>query len=223
MSNFLVLLGDFYHPADRVGSFLAPLLEEAPVRLTVLTDPAAFPWDTLDEWDGLLIARDALLAEDGRRTDRLWCPPERQSRLSAFVQEGGGLLAVHSGIAQYPAGEAYRRLTKGVFTHHPPGALPLTVHPLNLRHPVMDGVGEWTTEDELYCVQRDPDAPEPLAELVSSEHGSSPAVWAHEAGRGRVCVLTPGHTEATWTHPSMRRLLYNALSWTARTSRIQEE
>lgn len=44
-----------------------------------------------------------------------------------------------------------------------------------------------------------------------SEHGVQPAGWRRREGEGRVVVLTPGHFPEVWLHPSMQRLLANAL------------
>jgi type 1 glutamine amidotransferase len=57
-----------------------------------------------------------------------------------------------------------------------------------------------------------------------SEHGVQPAGWTRTHGAGRVCVLTPGHSEEVWLHPSFQKLLSNALHWTAqRRSNCQPE
>jgi uncharacterized protein len=52
--------------------------------------------------------------------------------------------------------------------------------------------------------------------LISrSEHGMQPAGWTRTEGRGRVCVLTPGHNLEVWLHPSYQTLLQSALRWCA--------
>jgi type 1 glutamine amidotransferase len=46
-----------------------------------------------------------------------------------------------------------------------------------------------------------------------SEHGSQPAGWTRREGRGRVCVLTPGHTADVWSNSEFQKLVINALKW----------
>jgi type 1 glutamine amidotransferase len=42
-----------------------------------------------------------------------------------------------------------------------------------------------------------------------------PAALVRTQGKGRVCVLTPGHHPAVWQNPRFQRLLENALRWCA--------
>ena len=44
---------------------------------------------------------------------------EVQQAFVNYVEAGGGLLAVHSGTAEYQETPTLRRLLGGVFTHHP--------------------------------------------------------------------------------------------------------
>ena len=48
---------------------------------------------------------------------------------------------------------------------------------------------------------------------TTSEHGRQPAGWTRTEGKGRVCVLTPGHNLAIWHHPSYQAILRNSLKW----------
>ena len=50
---------------------------------------------------------------------------------------------------------------------------------------------------------------------TASEHGIQPGGWTRTHGKGRVCVLTPGHNLPIWLHPSYQRLLHNCLAWCA--------
>lgn len=213
MVKWLALLEDRYHPAERSRHSLEAISRSIEYDLEILTRAEEFPWDRLKSYDGIVIGRDALLVENGVRTDKLWCPEGRQQELADYVAAGGGLIAIHSGLAQYPKEGTYRKLVKGTFTHHPPGTRKLLVKSSpSANHPVMAGVSDWEINDEQYFIDMDGD-PLILAELISEEGEAAPAAWAHRHGQGKVCVLTPGHTAETWAHPTMGRLIANAMKW----------
>jgi len=45
------------------------------------------------------------------------------------------------------------------------------------------------------------------------------AGYVRTQGRGRVCVLTPGHNLPVWLNPQFQKLLTNALNWCAPVNR----
>ena len=137
---------------------------------------------------------------------------EVQQAFVDYVEAGGGLLAVHSGTAEYRETPVLRRLLGGVFTHHPKQC-PVTVTPL-ADHPLTAGAESFTLMDEHYFMEMD-DVEVDLFLTTSSEHGEQRGGWAHEVGSGRVCVLTPGHNVEVWHDPSYQTLLKNGLRWCA--------
>lgn len=112
------------------------------------------------------------------------------------------------------------------------------------RHPVLDGVPEqFELTDELYLCRIDESELTPLlradadfsaARFESAESaargesrcqafehppGSNLIAWAREALGSRIVYLQPGDSAATYSHPVYRRLLHNAIRWTARMPR----
>ena len=53
---------------------------------------------------------------------------------------------------------------------------------------------------------------------TQSEHGIQPGGWTRSEGRGKVCVLSPGHNVEVWLHHSYQALLSNALHFCAPVS-----
>jgi type 1 glutamine amidotransferase len=126
------------------------------------------------------------------------------------VHKGNGLLAIHSGTADYDKMPVLRSLLGGVFTHHPEQC-PVTVNP-HAGHPLSAGSAPFTLNDEHYFMALD----DPQADVfmtTKSEHGEQPGGWRRIAGDGRVAVLTPGHNLEVWLHPSFQTLLLNSLRW----------
>jgi type 1 glutamine amidotransferase len=136
-----------------------------------------------------------------------WMTDEIQAALLAYVQHGGGLLAVHSGTAGYKETPVLSALLGGVFDHHPKQCM-VTVEPVG-ADALTAGVAPFTLKDEHYFMAMG-DAPVDVFLKSTSEHGEQPAGWQRAEGKGRVIVLTPGHTLEVWVHPNFQMLLRNA-------------
>ena len=140
--------------------------------------------------------------------------PAVQRAFVRYVQQGGGLLAVHSGTV-YAVHATLRALIGGAFVRHPEQC-PVTVEP-QPGHPLTAGCTPFTLLDEHYIMEQD----DPQADVfltTTSEHGTQPGGWMRIEGLGRVCVLTPGHNLPVWQHPSFQALLRNALGWCSQAS-----
>jgi type 1 glutamine amidotransferase len=83
-------------------------------------------------------------------------------------------------------------------------------------HPVVAGVNPFMVHDEHYFMALADHNAEVFLHSQSVP-GIKPAGWTRPAGCGRVCVLTPGHTEEVWLHPMFQLLLGNALHWASAT------
>ena len=139
-----------------------------------------------------------------------WMTDSVEEAFADYVSRGNGLLAIHSGIADYEDKPVMRALLGGVFTHHP-DQCPVTVEP-EAGHPLCEGSNPFTLEDEHYFVALD-DLEAEVFVTTGSDHGRQPGAWRRTEGEGRVAVLTPGHNLAVWQHPSYQALLLNSLRW----------
>ena len=108
-------------------------------------------------------------------------------------------------------------------------------------HPVTAGVEDFTLDDELYCCPVFTDEIHPLLRtsdpmdrstfvstrdhvVVGEQHArdctdhppaSDVIGWSRTAGRSRVVYLQPGEDGATFSLPGYRKLIRNAIDWTA--------
>jgi type 1 glutamine amidotransferase len=139
-----------------------------------------------------------------------WMTDRVQAAFLEYVHNGHGLLAIHSGTAEYDQIPVLRRLLGGVFHHHPEQC-PVTVTP-HAGHPLSAGSAPFTLKDEQYFMTMD-DPEVDVFVTTTSEHGEQPGAWRHVEGNGRVAVLTPGHNLEVWLHPSFQALLINSLRW----------
>lgn len=204
--SVLVLCDDFYHPA-RIPRQGLEALGNAEFRFDWIEDAHDWSAARMDAYPLVLLTKsDNVSAAD--RTP--WMTDEVQAAFAAYVRQGGGLLAVHSGTADYAARPVLRSLLGGVFDHHPEQC-PVTVEP-QPGHPLCAGSSAFTLKDEHYFMAFD-DTQAEVYLTTRSEHGLQPGAWRRSEGRGRVAVLTPGHNLEVWLHPSYQALLRNALRW----------
>jgi type 1 glutamine amidotransferase len=202
----LVLCDDFWHPARIPREGLGALKGSE----------FTFDWiENARDWLPEQMMRYPLViltkSNNVSATDQTgWMTDTVQAGFADYVRNGNGLLAIHSGTAEYDQMPVLRALLGGVFTHHPEQC-PVTVEP-HRGHPLSIGSETFTLKDEHYFMALD----DPGAEVfvtTRSEHGEQPGAWRRTDGAGRVTVLTPGHNVEVWLHPAFQALLLNALRW----------
>lgn len=202
----LVLCDDFYHPAATVRTGLAPLAQSG----------FEFDWiENAQDWSAERMAQYPLVvlvkSNNVSSTDQTnWVTEKVEASFSEYVQQGHGLLAIHSGTAGYQQAAGLRELLGGVFLQHP-AQCPVTIEPV-ANHPLTSGSAPFTVKDEHYFMALD-DQQADVFMTTRSENGSQPGGWTRKAGAGRVCVLTPGHNAEVWQHPSFQAILFNGMHW----------
>jgi len=202
----LVLCDDYWHPASVVKSGLAPLADDG-FEFTFIEDMAEWKPDMLKGFPVVILAKSNNLSSADTAE---WATEEAQRAFESYVQDGGGLLAIHSGTAEYKEAKVIRSILGGVFTHHPEQC-PVTVEAVG-QHVIADGFEPFTLKDEHYFMEITGD--DLCVFLASiSQHGKQPAGWVRTHGKGKVCVLTPGHNLEVWLHPGFQLLLRNSLNW----------
>ena len=154
---------------------------------------------------------------------------EEQQEVARHVTDGGmGLIAFHAGLVLTGEDSPFlQKLGTAHFISHPerkdaalddphPEQCEVRVIPLrNVVHPVTAEVEPFCAWDEHYFVKMDVENTMLLA-CASSVHGTTPCVWAHEAGKGRVVCVTQGHNPGMVEHPQMVRLMENAVNWSVK-------
>jgi type 1 glutamine amidotransferase len=202
----LVLCDDYWHPARTPRAGLEPLKGHG----------FTFDWiENAADWSAQRMSQYPLTiltkSNNVSASDQAgWVTEAIQAAFAAYVRQGNGLLAIHSGLADWEEMLVLRGLLGGVFTEHPPKC-PVTIEP-QPGHPLTAGCEAFTLQDEHYHMALD-DAQADVFLITRSEHGSQPGGWRRTEGAGRVGVLTPGHNLDVWLHPSFQALLLNALLW----------
>jgi type 1 glutamine amidotransferase len=202
----LVLCDDFWHPA-RVPQAGLRALKEAEFTFDWIENALAWSPERMAAYPLVILTKSNNISASDQTG---WMTEAVQAAFANYVRKGNGLLAIHSGTAGYEQMPVLRGLLGGVFTHHPEQC-PVTVEP-RVGHPLSVGSHPFTLKDEHYFMALD----DPRAEVfmtTKSEHGEQPGAWRRAEGAGRVAVLTPGHNEEVWLHPSFQALLLNTLRW----------
>lgn len=212
--NVLVLCDDLWHPGEVVELGLAPLAEEFNFTFVrdakdILTPEFIAPYPVIMNCKSNNIGGantapwfDEGVTEVGAR------------ELAAYVEKGGGLLSVHSGNAFHPGDTSgYPELVGNYFVGHPPRC-DIKVK-ITARHPVTEGVNDFTIRDEHYALDIVADDLTELFRTESESGGDQVGGYVRFLGKGRIVMLTPGHILAVWHHPAYARMLCNAIRWCA--------
>lgn len=212
--NVLVLCDDLWHPAEVIelglAALNAPELHFTVVKTAkdILTPEyiARFPVILCCKSDSVNAANQAPWFEEG-------VTEVGPAEFEAYIQNGGGFLAVHSGNVS-KEGSAYSRLVGNYFVGHPPRCQ--VEVKMTAPHPIAEGVGDFSIRDEHYNIQVVDEDAEIFCETESATGGTQTGGYTKKIGDGTLCVLTPGHTLSVWENKAFQRLLLNAIHYCAR-------
>ncbi|MCL1806852.1 MAG: ThuA domain-containing protein [Oscillospiraceae bacterium] len=213
----LLICDDHWHPGVVPSDGVKPL-EAKGFSFDVVTDAGTFSPECLSNYPVVVLCKG-----EG------WMTEETENAFIRYAENGGGLLAVHNGTVTTDANLALGRLLGCRFSYHPCDC-PVMVQPLK-PHPVTEGVEAFCEVDEHYRLEILSNDSDILMASYSPPQGEEhlyrenpyhnspawicPAGLVRTQGKGRVCVLTPGHHPAVWQNQQVQRLLENALRWCA--------
>lgn len=153
---------------------------------------------------------------------------EAKAHFISLLQRGKGLVALHHSLGSYQGWEEYTQIIGGKYHLQPymkdgqerPAStfqhgVRFTVQIADPDHPVTRGLTSFEILDETYGLFEVLPQVKPL--LTTEEPTSGPTIgWAHTYGRSRVVYLQLGHDHAAYENPAYRRLVVQAIRWTAR-------
>ncbi len=194
---------DIHKPAERFA-ILEPVMEDRGIELIYTDQLSDLNPTNLEGFDNLLI-----YANHTRIT------PEQESALLGFVENGGGLVAVHCASFCFLNSPAYVELVGAQFRRHGAGVFQERI--VNHEHPVMEGLEAIESWDETYVHSRHNEDRVLLAERPTRE-GGEPWTWVRTHGKGRIFYTAWGHDQRTWGKEGFHNLMEKAIRWTAATS-----
>lgn len=215
---------------------------EPPVRILVATGGHPFPtaFYTLFEgyedlqWQHATTQREAYQENMAERFDVLVLHDMyneigevERTNLRAFLEAGKGVVSIHHSIVDYTAwpwfneavigGKYYEKAVEGnPASVYKEGvefiALPTAA---GARHPVTSGIGPIPVHDEVYKgMWHSPG----IQVLMETDHplNDRPVVYTGVHPKARSVYIQMGHSASTHRHPAYRKLVHNAILWSAR-------
>ncbi|PLS01067.1 ThuA domain-containing protein [Neobacillus cucumis] len=208
----LAVLGDFYHPADGAKASLEKAirsisdLEE--IELTYCSIEALKD-ALLDEPAVVILFKENRLNPTEEVVNQ-WMTEDLALEITTYVSNGGSLMAWHSGLASYPDEGVYTKMLRGSFVYHPDkhqlvqytaGDQSFISSPLSFAF-----------LDEHYFVRCDQSNTNVFLHSESID-GQSIAGWSHSYGDGKVCCLTPAHTNSGLQNQEFLTVLGSCIKW----------
>lgn len=188
-----------HHDSGKYAPWLAIELFKSGINLTYTTDPNDLNDGNLAKYDGLIIyANHDSIA------------PSQEAALKSFVENGKGLIPLHSASGCFMNSEWYIKAIGGQFASHGNGSF--TTRIVKPDHLAMKGISEFTTTDETYVHQKlNPDI-QVLMERVEGVK-KEPYTWVRNEGKGRVFYTAYGHDDTTWKNGNFLKLVKNGVLW----------
>jgi hypothetical protein len=150
-----------------------------------------------------------------------------RANLREFVEAGGGVVSTHHAIVNYTSWPWWWQEVIGgkYFVNELPGHpksayeegvdFTATVVKGAQKHPVLAGVPPLPVHDEVYRGMWQSPKIQPLME-TSHPLNDRAVVYVGPYGKARVVYIQLGHSASTMRYPGYRRLVQNAILWTAR-------
>jgi type 1 glutamine amidotransferase len=200
MTNILLVADGVFHPPLRAGRHLKQIISTIPGAALDQTRHL----NDLAEVD--CAKYQALVLYYHHKT----IGREALARFAQFVNDGGGVLAIHSATASFKKEERYGQILGGRFAGHGPVEI-FELQPSQENDRLLGDVGRFAVKDELYLHDMQPD----VRVLYTAQHkgNAQPVVWTRREGAGRVCYIGPGHRTQTMKQPQIEQLLRGGTVW----------
>ena len=218
MTKVLVICDDVWHPGEVIMRGLKGVGEGEISFDFVMDAKDILTQEILKEYDVVMNCKtDQLTGANAAPWFEDGVTEVGVEELKAYVKEGGGFLSVHAGNTY---GEAccpdYAEFVGNCFVTHPPRC-EVEIQVVK-EHPITMGVKNFKIRDEHYQIALTAPDAAIFLESVSETGGRQTAGYTRELGKGRICVLTPGHILAVWQNENFRKLLVQAIRWCRKES-----
>lgn len=213
--------GTHHNFGQNSGIFIDAMRKDGAILADYSENPESLRYENLKEYDALLLyACDYYQHMGYEKYTPDFIPPG----LEKFVEEGGGLVAVHSAIATYQDWSGFEDLIGGVWvwgTSSHDAYQVMKSEVVNPDHPIVKGIpAQFEFADEFYHTLRVHPDSRILIEGIHEKNGETvrePLAWvAKDTPEERVAVILYGHDHVSWSHDAVQTMLKQALLWSAR-------
>lgn len=195
----------------------APLLKKSlngskQIEAVIVEDAEVLATDILFDYDVLLL--------HFKNYKPLKRDAKAKENLAKHVREGGGLFVYHFACGAFEDWPEFEKIAGRIWdpklrAHDPYGKF--DVHFIDKEHPIVKGLGNFETQDELYTCLKHSEVPiRILAEAKSKVDGKCyPMAFVLEYGKGRVFHTTLGHDGPSVDSAGFSDMMHNAVRWLA--------
>ena len=139
-----------------------------------------------------------------------------QTQLAAlvgFLDNGGGLVVLHSASAAFQNSEEYIKLVGAAFKSHGTGTF--STARVTPNHPAIQDVPSFESWDETYIHTKHNPVNRTVIEVRRDAGHDEPWTWVRSYGRGRIYYTAWGHDERTWSNEGFHKQVVQATRWAA--------
>lgn len=198
-----VVGGPAFHDPVELPKLLKDVVEKTGAfEVTITEDREQFRPENINRFDLVMIY-----------TTGHQLTQEQEEGLVKFVNDGGGLVGIHSATDSFKNSDAYWKLLGGRFTGHGSGKFRVNI--TGKRHVIVRDMEPFEIEDETYVHEFHPDSR--LVVLMRRDEDGEPVSWVQYYGEGRVFVTGLGHGAPAWSNPAFQQMIVNALHWAKKT------
>lgn len=225
MAENLILIGGIYHPFEESSAALAECLGDVGILSTITMDieSGLEQLASGDRFSLLTIyaLRFSMVQHEkyGPYRDE-WAfslSEAGQTAIRSHVEQGGGLLAMHTASICFDNWPEWRDILGGAWdwsrSFHPEIS-PIHVDIASKDHAIMSNLNDFDVTDEIYHhLAPLPDVEPLLTAQASEEEGPQTIMWARRLGQGRVVYDGLGHDAASVRNATHQRILKRAALW----------
>ncbi|NII29081.1 ThuA domain-containing protein [Pseudoflavitalea sp. X16] len=157
-------------------------------------------------------------------------PPAQQEAYIRLLKKGASMIFLHHALVSYQNWPEFVRIVGGQYHTHPVVVNGDTLkanyeHDVNIpvkvedrSHPVTRGISNFEIFDEVYG---DVEILPQVKPLLSTTHPKSMRylAWVNHYGNSDVLYIQLGHGPSGYSNPNFRKLLQQAIEWSAKQSK----
>lgn len=211
---------------DNIAASVAALKEICtPLGITAEAsdDPSAFTPANLANYRAVIFCNS---------NNEAFATPEQSKAFTAYVENGGGFIGIHSASGSERTNPDFKRILGGTFKWHPPHQT-FTVHVTDASHPSnLHLPAQFQWKDEAYLCDLIPNL-HILLELdtqsitnptrdkwqVKVDAPRFPLAWCHQVGKGRCFYSALGHDKEAYRNPILRKHIEGGIQWVLNPSK----
>ena len=156
MKTVLAIVGDYYHDRDLAMESLKKALfsyiSAGEIQI-VECDTNQLVEKLAENPDAVILFKEDRLNPNDDQVHK-WMTEEVEDEITRYVENGGGWLAWHSGLASYAIDGSYKKMVKGYFESHP-DKHQIVTYTNNTENPISSSGLLFEALDEHYFVYCD--------------------------------------------------------------------